>query len=148
MISRAISYRISKTTYLLFSSLTVRTNFPFRACAFRIEGCAKSLYSYSSLKVDNFLFTIPFLKHDHFIRVQIAQISLWSFGYNIRVFLHQQPPNIMCKEEPSLCVVQVGVCFGILVVDAMVPRPFKDLILCCHGIKWHDYQPERLCSFA
>ncbi|KAK2560096.1 hypothetical protein P5673_017055 [Acropora cervicornis] len=55
-------------------------------------------------------------------------------GLVVRFGSPEQPPN-MCEKESSLCVVWVGVCFGILVVNAMVPYPIKDGILCSRGIK-------------
>ena len=76
---------------------------------------------------------LPSLKHDDFIFVQIAQIQLLSLLYDIGVFSHQQPPD-MREEETSLRIMRVCVGLRILVVNAVVARPFKDVVLSSDAI--------------
>ena len=77
---------------------------------------------------------LPSLEHNEFIFVQIAQIQLLSFFYDIWMLPDHQPSNV-CKEEASFSVVGVSVGFRKLVMNAVVSNPFKDVVLGGDAIK-------------
>lgn len=80
---------------------------------------------------------IPSLEHDNSIVVQITQVDLFSLRNDIRVLFNQQPSDVR-EEETVFGIVRVGIGFGVLMVNTMVPRPFKNIILCSDAVHHHQ----------
>ena len=72
-------------------------------------------------------YSLP-LKHDNFICLQVTELQLASFFYDVGVLANHEPSNVG-KEESPYGVVGVCVRLRVLMVDPMVSYPLEDVIL-------------------
>lgn len=69
-----------------------------------------------------------FVEPDDRISQEVAGVDGFALADDFRVLSTEQPTDV-CEEKASSCVVGVGVCLRILVVDTMVSGPLVDVVL-------------------
>lgn len=80
-----------------------------------------------SLKED-FLTNLPLMKEYNRILEKVAAVNKLAFLYNLGMLFHHKPTN-MREEKSSLCVVGIGICFGIFMVHSVISNPIEHGIL-------------------
>jgi len=68
------------------------------------------------------------LEDEYGIFVQVTEVDLLAFPYDLRMLLDEQPADVG-EKETSFGVVGIGIGLGILVVDSVVPGPLDDVVL-------------------
>lgn len=76
--------------------------------------------SHSALRT--YIPSLPFLPHDDIISFQVTHVNGFSLLNHIGMRSQEKPTN-MCKEESSLGVMWIGICFRIFMVNTMVVGP-------------------------
>ena len=68
------------------------------------------------------------MEHDHRVRLQVRHLQLAPLLQDVGVLADEQPADVGEEETPQ-GIVGVGVRLRVLVVCAVVPRPFVDVVL-------------------
>lgn len=87
------------------------------------------------------------LEPDHWVCHQVTHVNCFALFLDIRVLLHQKPPNMREKEAP-FGVVRVGVGFGEFVVHSVVPTPLVNVILERHYVEKSQNDSEGKLGFV
>lgn len=65
------------------------------------------------------------LEHENAIRFNIRKVNSFPLDSNQLMLPHKEPSN-MGKEESSLGIMWISMCFGIFMMHAMVSYPFPN----------------------
>lgn len=74
------------------------------------------------------------LPHDELVSLQVTHVDDLSLLNDIRMRCQEQPADVR-EEKTALCIMRVGICLGVFVVDSMVVRPSVSIALKRKGIE-------------
>lgn len=87
------------------------------------------------------------LEPQHGVGLQIADVQLATLGNDFRVLPAQQPADVR-EEEPTGCVVRIGIRFRIFMVHPMVASPVHGTVLECNGVEHDQNDPQWQLGFV